>query len=165
MGGRFMDGLTLRGDYVAIERLPDAEMAGSIFIPATARDPESGPHVGRVVAIGPGDRLFRFWCHTHGGFTDRHEEAIAPIRMTNVGGGWSGPPVTPKGSMKCRTCGGELRMMTYDTVDVMRCSMEGVEIGSKVVYNRSPSGQFKLDGRMVTLVHLQQHVLAVLEAA
>ena len=53
-----IDKLIPLADMVLVERLPDAERSfGGLWLPETSRDKREGLRIGKVLAVGRGDRL------------------------------------------------------------------------------------------------------------
>lgn len=121
--------IRLLGDRVMIEDLPPDEKDGSLFLPETAQGRGLGKNeslrIGRVVAIGPGDK---YW----------ERQVNRPKRPTIV---------------KCTSWAGRPEGWRFPMA---------VRVGDKVLYHRRREGEWKIGGKLYSLVHEEQAILAVL---
>lgn len=145
--------LTPRGDFVLVRRKLELEDRGPNKIVAVdwQRNPKHGLKRGVVVAVGPGDRLF-------------------PVRCPDA---WKNHPgigsdfyrLESAKNWHCHECGAPLEFMTNPQTGkpvVWRASMD-VKPGDEVLYWREPMNDARIDNEEMVFLHLEQHILAVLE--
>ncbi len=133
-------------DFVLVLPDPEVEKEGSIYIPTGTVSPghKAGPSshgfIGTVVAIGPGDKLFEWYCWY-----------CNAVKHT-----------TKRGAPKCK-CG-----LMMELSDTKRHPML-VKVGDRVIYPRRASapGVFEeltvIDGVGYALFNEEQNALAILE--
>ena len=141
-------------DRCLVRDIPDAEFQGSIVIPESARNNDSGLRLGIVVAVGNGDR----WLEK--GFRPgASEPRRAAVVVCECG---------HHEKMHDRYGCGLITGEAEDTV-VCECAtfnprlpME-VEPGDKICYDRRRECELFIDGERYSLIHQEQSIFAVLE--
>jgi co-chaperonin GroES (HSP10) len=132
-------------DRVIIEDIPDPEKIGSIVIPQGVEigvGKKGLLRLGRVVAVGPGDK----WIEV--GF-DRHDD----VRRRAV-------------KIPCPNCEGE--SIDCPTCDDTGIDPEGrlpmdVKPGDVCIVDRRKESEFFIEGKRFSIIHQQQSILAVVE--
>ena len=142
-------GMRPMGDFVLVRAIPPEP--GAILNPNLVKTGDGrykddnrrrGLRRGRVVVVGPGDKVERVRCGTCG------------LKFTRQPNEWD---ATREG-YPCR-CGG----IAPEAGSAGRHVMH-VRVGEEVVYPRVPANEIIIDGEEYTLCHEEQHILAVIEA-
>lgn len=128
------------GDFVLVKRATAPHVDTFLALPE-GRSEEPGYRRGIVVAIGPGDKLPQ--CE--------HECCACHDHFFSWAAKFG----------KCRKCQEDYRV-TITWHSNRRAEMY-VRPGDEVVYTRAPANDVILNGEEYTVLHQQQHIIAVLE--
>lgn len=146
------------GDFVLVKKVSDVDLEqrykNLIIIPAHRQGPADWvPQIGKVVAVGPGDKMLMTLC----------PECDDPLESMphGVTAAWA----AEHGFGICRFCGSKLIPYSIDgdaTVVDYRLLMH-VSVGDEVIYARWPDNDVEIRGEQYTFLHEEQGILAVIE--
>lgn len=145
------------GDCVLVQPIEDPTAPAPLIVESETKmtsdgrwrwDRKRGNQYGRVVAVGPGDRLLVMYCNACwqkgiSSFTSRLETAK---------------------SRTCQNCGGVLTLgADKDGSALVDRAEMYVKPGDVVIFPRVPANEMEIGGESFVWLRQEQHVLAVLE--